>query len=196
MQGAVETEVKIPVADVAEIAQRLRVAGFKPSVERLLEINTLYDDINRGLRANGSILRLRKAGQTSVLTWKARGTTGPHKTREELETNVGSVEVLHRILAELGFSPVFRYEKYRSEFKHPRYQDGVVTVDETPIGSYLELEGPGDWIDETARQLGFSAKDYILDSYGALYAADCARRGVQPANMVFASHQEGLSRQR
>ncbi|MBV9156122.1 MAG: adenylate cyclase, partial [Acidobacteriaceae bacterium] len=67
-------------------------------------------------------------------------------------------------------------------------RQGVVTLDETPIGTFLELEGPGDWIDETAKQLGFSRADYIVDSYGRLYLADCERRGVQPTNMTFASN--------
>ena len=187
MQGVVETEVKLPVADLAEITQRLRVAGFKPSVDRLLEVNTLYDNSNRDLRRSGSILRLRKAAHKHLLTWKSRGTAKRHKAREELETDIGSMEVLHLIFGELGYTPVFRYEKYRTEFRNLGDNAGVATVDETPIGSFLELEGPGEWIDKMAGRLGFSAHDYILDSYGALYLAHCARSGVQPGNMVFAS---------
>ena len=63
-----------------------------------------------------------------------------------------------------------------------------MTVDETPIGSFLEIEGPPEWIDSTASRLGFSADDYILESYGRLYLAACERQGVQPTNMVFTSH--------
>ena len=64
-------------------------------------------------------------------------------------------------------------------------EPGVVTVDETPIGNFLELEGPAEWIDAKAAALGFTPSDYILESYGRLYLADCERRGVEPSNMVF-----------
>jgi adenylate cyclase class 2 len=93
---------------------------------------------------------------------------------------------LHQILTSIGFKASFRYEKYRTEFRLGGLA-GVVTVDETPIGVFLELEGPGDWIDETAKGLGFSPEDYILESYGRLYVADCERRGIEPTNMVFPS---------
>ncbi len=95
---------------------------------------------------------------------------------------------MHRILEQLGYHPSFRYEKYRTEFVHSQSDAALVTLDETPIGDFLELEGPGEWIDQTARQLGFSPRDYVLDSYARLYVADCERRGMEPGHMVFASH--------
>jgi adenylate cyclase class 2 len=132
------------------------------------------------------LLRLREIGERSILTWKGTGIAGPHKIRPELETPVGSAETMAQIFHQLGFELVFRYEKYRTEFTGD-HKPGVVTLDETPIGDFLELEGPGEWIDKTADRLGFSADQYILDSYGTLYIADCKSRGVQPTNMVFAS---------
>jgi adenylate cyclase class 2 len=133
------------------------------------------------------ILRLRQVGEKGIITWKGPGERGPHKSRPELETSVGSVETLGKILAQIGFEPSFRYEKYRTEYVSED-SEGVVTFDETPIGNFLELEGPAAWIDETARKLEFAPQDYILESYGRLYLADCERRGVEPSNMVFASH--------
>ncbi len=112
---------------------------------------------------------------------------GPHKSRPELETTVGSLETLHKILGQLGYDPVFRYEKYRTEFESAERAGAKITLDETPIGEFLELEGPGDWIDETARKLDFSPQDYVLSSYGKLYLDHCVQRGVQPGHMVFAS---------
>ena len=64
----------------------------------------------------------------------------------------------------------------------------MCSSDLTPIGNFLELEGPGEWIDTTARQLGFPKKDYILASYGRLYVAHCENHGVEPSHMVFSSH--------
>lgn len=187
MSGAVETEVKIRVNDPDRMAERLREAGFTLSVARSFEANTLYDTSEGSLRAAGHILRLRHVAGRSIVTFKGQEQSGSHKTREEIETEVGSAAAAHTILDRLQLHPVFRYEKYRTEFKQGGDDSGVVTLDETPIGNFLELEGPGEWIDGNARRLGFGPADYVLDSYGKLYIADCERRGVQPSNMVFPS---------
>jgi adenylate cyclase, class 2 len=188
MKNSTETEVKIRLPNSATVSEHLHAAGFAQSVPRQFESNTLYDTQNRSLRDQGMLLRLRQIGDKGVITWKGRDEPGPYKSRRELETTVGSIETLAQILAHLGLQPVFRYEKYRTEFARPRNGAAVVTLDETPIGDFLELEGPGEWIDDTAKRLGFSRQDYVLDSYARLYVADCERRGVEPSHMVFASH--------
>jgi adenylate cyclase class 2 len=186
MHSGVETEVKIPIGKTDEVMDRIRNAGFTLAVPRLFEANTLYDKPNKELKNAGMLLRLREVGGKGVITWKGQGTAGPYKSRPEIETTLGSAEVLGQILEKLGYERSFRYEKYRTEFRNPS-EDGGITVDETPIGNFLELEGPGEWIDRTARLLGFTEKQYVLESYGRLYLEDCERRGVQPANMVFSS---------
>ncbi len=57
-------------------------------------------------------------------------------------------------------------------------------LDETPVGVFLELEGPPEWIDRTAGTLGFSEGDYITLSYLELH-----RRvtGGETGDMVFGS---------
>jgi adenylate cyclase class 2 len=95
--------------------------------------------------------------------------------------------MFEQILRALGFEPTFRYEKYRTEYQRPHASTGVVTLDETPIGNFFELEGPADWIDETAAQLGFNRGSYVLASYGRLYLDHCAAEGLQPTNMVFST---------
>jgi adenylate cyclase, class 2 len=182
-----ETEVKIPLRDSATIHQRLLSIGFAISAPRVFEANTVYDTADSSLRQGEMLLRLRQSGSRGILTWKGPGVPGPHKSRPELETAVASLETLDKILRQLGYLPGFRYEKYRTEFESPETQSGTITFDETPIGEFLELEGSGDWIDSSARQLGFSPGDYVLSSYGKLYLDYCAQRGLQPGNMVFAS---------
>jgi adenylate cyclase class 2 len=122
-----------------------------------------------------------------VVTWKGPGVAGPHKSRPELETTLGSADTLAEILKQLGYQRTFRYEKYRTEYQKGQ-QHSVVTLDETPIGDFMEIEGEPGWIDATAGQLGFSQDDYILESYGSLYLEHCKKLGMQPGDMVFASH--------
>ena len=182
-----ETEVKIRVADGAGILPQLTNIGFAISVPREFEANTVYDTADSALRRKDMLLRLRQSGAKGIITWKGPGIPGPHKSRPELETTVGSLEALDKILRELGYQPTFRYEKYRTEFEAQSGQGGKITFDETPIGNFLELEGPGEWIDRTARTLNFSPRDYVLSSYGQLYVDYCAERGVKPGHMIFAS---------
>lgn len=193
VQGPTETEVKISVTELTSIAQKLQQAGFSESVPRVFEANVLFDTREGSLRSGGTMLRLRQVGERTVITWKGPQVAGPHKSRPETETTVESYDALHAILTEIGFQPTFRYEKFRTEYQEPSAQ-GVVTVDETPIGFFLELEGNGDWIDRTARRLGFSPTDYILDSYGKLYLADCEKHGRTPGNMIFPAMDPGAHR--
>jgi adenylate cyclase class 2 len=83
-----EIEIKFRIANVAEMNRRLRAAGFKLVTRKTHEMNTLYDLPGLVLRRRGELLRLRKYGETWVLTHKSKGKTGRHKTRVELETEV------------------------------------------------------------------------------------------------------------
>jgi adenylate cyclase class 2 len=72
------------------------------------------------------------------------------------------------ILHILGFTPSFRYEKYRAEWTDGK---GHVVVDETPIGNLGEIEGSPQWIDRTAKVLNILPSDYITLSYAELFFA-------------------------
>ena len=182
----VETEVKIRLSDAPAAQRLLSESGFAVSIPRGFESNTIYDTADFKLRTTEMLLRLRQFGEKSIITWKGPAIQGPHKTRPEIETSVGSFEALDQILRALGYQPIFRYEKYRTEYtRHGAASDGVVTLDETPIGDFLELEGAPDWIDRTAALLGFERGAYVLASYGRLYLDHCAALGVEAGNMVF-----------
>jgi len=179
-----ETEVKLKLDGAVASKRRLARLGFSVTARRVLEINTIFDTPDSLLRRSQKLLRLREAGARCTLTYKGPQSAGRYKSREEIESVFTDAASTRAILERLGFVPVFRYEKYRTEFAKPR-QAGSVMLDETPIGDYLELEGSPAWIDRTARALGRSPADYITASYGALYLADCQAKGVEPRHMVF-----------
>jgi adenylate cyclase class 2 len=129
------------------------------------------------------MLRLRRVDDQVLLTFKGPGVLGPHKSRHEIETRVEDFAACNAIFEKLGYDVVFRYEKYRSEYRCR--EGGVVTLDETPIGVFLELEGPAEWIDQTARELGFSTDQYVTSSYGKLYEEYCRHSGYQVSDMTF-----------
>lgn len=133
----------------------------------------LYDDAAGSLRLAGRVLRLRRAAGTAVVTYKGPGTIADDvKSREELEVVVSSADVCERIFSGLGLLERFRYQKYRAVY---RVRDAEVFVDETPIGTFLEIEGSAAEIHGVATALGFSREDYVLESYVALFVASGAR---------------------
>lgn len=177
-----ETEIKLWLRDAASARRRLIAAGFRLLKRRVFEQNTVFDTPSLKLRKAASLLRVRRAGKSATLTYKGPPIPGPHKSREELETAVSAPEALCGVLERLGFRPIWRYEKYRTEY---RYGAGVATIDQTPIGVFVELEGPPDWIDRTARRLGFSPADYIKASYARLYQQWCNEHQAKLMDMVF-----------
>jgi len=175
MTGPIETEIKIPMHDGAGPARLLlEQHGYRVTVPRTLQVDQVFDFSDGALRESGRLLRLRlekapSENSAAILTYKGPVlSAGLHKSREELETSVADGGTLDKVLERLGFVPSFRYEKYRTTFQASG-EPGLVALDETPIGVFLELEGPAYWIDRTALQLGFGPRDYVTASYSALY---------------------------
>lgn len=122
-----------------------------------------------------------------MLTSKAPVPPSPrsrYKEKLEREVVLRSARRSEANLRSLGFRPGFRYEKYRTSF---RLSGLHVELDETPVGTFLELEGAPRAIDRVARALGFSPRDYVRSTYWDLYAAECRRRGQIPRNMAFSA---------
>ena len=167
---AIETEIKFRVAEIGALVLRLRDSGFNLDTPRAFESNVLYDTPNRDMRARTEILRLRSYAGRWTVTHKRLPDSGlgedRHKHRVETETEVSNGDALGEIFRALGLVAAFRYEKWRSE-----WSDGIghCVIDETPIGDYAELEGPAEWIDQVAPQLGIASSDYITLSYGRLF---------------------------
>ena len=190
MSSSHETEIKFRITDLPALATKLRQLGFVEITPRTHEMNVLFDLPGRPLRARGDILRIRKYGDSWVLTHKAKSANnnGPHKVRVETETKVEDGAKLEAIFRALHFEPVFRYEKYRAEWKG---EHGHVVLDETPIGNFGEIEGPAEWIDTVARDLGISPSDYSTDTYAGLFYSWKESTGSPANEMTFAAVKAG-----
>lgn len=196
MTTQIEIEVKIAVGSASRVRDLLRNAKFAVVGKRAFEQNLVLDDARGSLKAKGLLLRVRTtgkrdAGQAPLCTFKgpAKETRTHHKQREEREFSANSAAECLAVFAGIGFQPAFRYEKFRTVFarraKKGERGNGLITLDETPIGVFIELEGPATWIDRTARELGFSRIDYITRSYARLWEQWCAEHELPPADMVF-----------
>ena len=169
MAAPVENEIKLRMQGADEARQALRALGASLVTPRQLEDNVLFDGAPSRLASQGKTLRLRRTGARSILTFK-----GPMeavegvKSREEIEVDVSDPKALEAILAGLGLRPGFRYQKYRETYE---WRDAEMVVDETPIGVFVEIEGPIETIHAAASALGKTRDDYVLDSYVALFFA-------------------------
>jgi len=185
-----ETEIKLRVSDSKSLVRKLATLGFTLTEPRHFERNLLFDFPDLRLRDARSVLRLRFEGSRCLVTFKgAPLQSRSYKVRRETETEVEDGRRFQAVLEALGLREVFRYEKYRTTYA-PRLQrksssQGQVMLDETPIGNFIELEGPKRWIDAAARRLGFRRGDYVTDIYVRLYYAKCEAEGRRPGNMVF-----------
>jgi adenylate cyclase class 2 len=177
-----EIEIKFRIENLPALARALKQAGFKQITRSTHEMNSLYDLPGHKLRQRGELLRLRKYGETWVLTHKSKGKGGRHKVRVELETRVENGQHMDAILHALGFAPTFRYEKYRAEWSDGT---GHVVLDETPIGNFGEIEGSPRWIDRTARALGITPAHYITQTYAELFFAWKRATGSTATEMTF-----------
>src|ERR1051325_5292211 len=210
-----ETEIKLKIDEVKtfrRLLKKLRAKPLRAGEGRVHEENVIFDTPQGGVAKHGQLLRIRtetperrgnskRAKPRVVLTFKTpiarpaaldaeREPDGSHKVREEIEMEVSDAATLTKILEGLGMSGWFRYEKYRTTFRLPAskvWARGLlIELDETPIGAFVELEGPAAAIDRAAAELGYLKRDYVLKNYLTLYVEECRRRGEQPVHMFFA----------
>jgi adenylate cyclase class 2 len=171
LAGQVESEIKLRMPGPGAAREAVTRLGATLVRPRHFEDNVLLDDARSTLVRSGRTLRLRRTEDGAVLTFK-----GPRQDREgvksrqeiEVRTPAGQADAVQAVLGAIGFGPVFRYQKYRETY---RLHEVEIVVDETPIGTFLEIEGPLPQIHSTAAALGLGPRDYITDSYAGLFAA-------------------------
>jgi adenylate cyclase class 2 len=207
-----EIEVKLRVLNVAALRRRLKQLRGREISPRTHESNTLYDTPHKDLKRRGRLIRIRveqpassfgkvrpNENAAAILTYKGPSrsshsginacrsfTSRRHfKIKDEAEVSVAGGTQLSRILRALGLLPAFRYEKFRTTYALSGIRGLKIELDETPVGIYLELEGPISAIDRGARLLGYTRHDFIKETYGSLYLTECRRRGRKPGDMLF-----------
>lgn len=180
--SSLEREIKLQFASAAEARDAILRTRATLLRGRRLQEDCLVDTADERLRDRRSVLRVRSDQGRSLLTYKGPVQPSPFKLREERETVVADGETLLYILQQLGLTIWFRYQKYREEFGA---RDAIIALDETPIGTFVEVEGSEQAIETITADLGRSPADYIIDSYRGLYVRHCAAAGKPVGDMVF-----------
>ena len=179
-----EIEVKFKISSTQEILEKIHALGAVCDQDEQFERNLRWDDKDGTLEKTHQVLRLRDNGGVAVLTYKAEKQN--HQgiaEREEIETVVSDFENTRLILERLGYQIDFIYEKYRGIYT---LNDTQLFVDHTPIGDYIEIEGPdADAIRKSAELLGLDWEKRISKGYRNLFKHWKKETGFPGRDMVF-----------
>ena len=150
-----EIELKVLEVNAETVKGKLEKLGFKKVFEGM--IHSCYFDMNGKLRETGRVLRLRRRGDTTLLTYK-EVTYERFKKALEIELEVSSFDEMKAILERLGFKVYLRITKHRISYKG---KDGNVVLDTIiepiKIPTYAEIESSSSRkVDKIIRKLGLS----------------------------------------
>jgi adenylate cyclase class 2 len=184
-----EVEVKLPFDSPAAAREQLEAIGARVAAERYFEDNFVFDGNDGSLATSGILLRLRRVEDRATITLKmpVEG-THRHKVREEHQTRIEDPEAAVEIFRGLGLSSRYRYQKHRTKF----LLGGLtICLDETPIGCFVELEGPPDEIDTVALRLGFEPDRYVCESYLDLHERVAREQGIERGDLLVEAPEKG-----
>ena len=140
-----EVEQKFPVADLAVVRERLVRLGFAPAGV-VDQSDCYYRHPARDFAQTDEALRLRRVGQSNVLTYKGPKIDAATKSRFEQEAPLAdgdeAGQACDAIFRRLGFEPVAVVAKRRETL---RLQRGASTVEAAldavaGVGTFVELE--------------------------------------------------------
>lgn len=158
-----ETEVKILNVYKSKIVNSL----LNMKAEKIFddEINTIFFDFKDNTIFNANnLLRLRKAGTKSTLTFKKMLNTELVKEAEEYEVEVSDQQIMKIILESLGLRKTRQLLKHRTSYKlqNTRFDIDAYEGELDYIPTFLEIESDNtDSIYKYAKLLGFSPTECL-----------------------------------
>ncbi|MBK8026929.1 MAG: class IV adenylate cyclase [Chloroflexi bacterium] len=182
-----ETEVKLLVPDLTALARHIEAAGGVLTAERVLETNVRYDNEYQSLERDGSVLRLRQDSRARLTFKQGERIVGDFgSTRFEAEVEVSRFDIMEVILSNLGYLPVWRYEKYRTTYA---FMDCEIVLDELPFGNFIEIEGEDKQIGQVITALDLWNATRFTVSYSVLFRRVRERLGLHFTDLTFKNFQ-------
>ena len=190
-----EIEVKFYVRDLSRVEQTLKNLNARMAQKRALETNLRFDTPENSLGRYRRVLRLRRPAPgyspddpQGLLTYKGPTQNGQSiSIRQEIEVVVSDYETALHLLEALGYQVVVMYEKWRTVY---RIGPVDIDLDETPLGCFIEVEGPNTaGIQEVAQLLGLDWEARSGESYMSLFNRVRVARGLSAQNLSFAEFQ-------
>ncbi|KKU50216.1 MAG: Adenylate cyclase [Parcubacteria group bacterium GW2011_GWA1_47_10] len=162
-----EKEIKILVHDIPSVLKKIRFVSkyVRTAYVRDMIFGRKKDDKKIRLRVEDNF-EYRLVNATHKYKYAIE--QGIKKEIEETLYHGHSVEDAMAMISSQGnFAEENSYEKIRTLFLNP--QDTEITLDIYPYGAIIEIEGEEDDIHKTAKELGFSEKEYNQQSADDLY---------------------------
>ena len=163
------------MADEIEKKYRLTESARRQVVDALEKVGARYagEDFEENiifaggdLIENQAVLRLRRVGEKTILTYKRRlSGESAVKHHAEYETLIDDFPIAVEIFANLGFRPSLVYEKRRRTF---HLGAAEIVLDRLSFGDYMEIEGTPETIEETEARLGAGGFEVEHDTYPQL----------------------------
>ena len=153
-----EIEVKILNVNSKSIRKILKKNGAK-FVKKVFQQNFRY--YNAYTKRSHITVRVRKEDEIAILTVKAnKKVINGHKVMDEYETPVDYKNIL-LILGTLGFKEYALTEIKREYWRIKNCSVEFCIVPHIP--EYMEIEGASKNINNVAKMLGYSKKDFVAD---------------------------------
>ena len=171
-----EVEQKFPVADMGVLEAKLVALGAAIG-EPEVEVDLYFAHPSCNFAETDEVLRIRRRGASTLITYKGPKIDTETKTRREIELPLGAAtesgDTWHELLEALGFEPAAEVRKTRRKADIP-WQGKTVegSLDDVEgLGTFAELElmAEPDQIEE--------AKLRIASLADALDLSDSERRG-------------------
>jgi predicted adenylyl cyclase CyaB len=158
-----EMEVKILNVDGRRIEEELIHLGAKKVSDG--EVETFFFDFkNHSIVKARNVIRLRREGDKTVLTFKKLLSNEDVKAAEEYEVLVSDMEKMKRILEFLGLSMTSNMQKHRVSYRlgHVHFDLDRYEGKHAYIPEFLEIEAEDtDTIYKYAELLGFADEDCL-----------------------------------
>lgn len=163
----IETEVKFLIRSPDNIEQKLQALGAACVQLKNHELNLRFDRPDGSLTKRFEVLRLRKDTRDR-LTYKGQGfAVDDVGARKEIEFEVSDFDAAQAFLEALGYRISMVYEKYRTTY---RFEAVEIVLDHTPLGHFVEIEGPGaDALRRAAAALDLDWEARSMLSYTVLF---------------------------
>lgn len=173
---AYEVEQKYRVKDSRDISERLAMVGAVCG-EPIRQVDAYFAHPARDFAQTDEALRLRRVGETNVVTYKGPKIDRATKTRREIElplANGGlSFEQWRELLTALGFRATAEVAKTRTPYRlEIEARSLEVVLDEVDqLGSFVEIETAAEEEDLDA------ARDVVAKLAAELELGQPERRG-------------------
>jgi adenylate cyclase class 2 len=160
MANEIEKKYRLTTEQKADVLESLEEIGAEYRGEDFEE-NIIFS--NDDLLAKQAVLRLRRIGERTILTYKQKvqSQTGA-KHHIEYETEIADFDEIAKIFKSLGFRRSLVYEKRRRTWN---FRQVEIVLDVLPFGDFMEIEGSLTAIAEAEMFLGAEDFEVVPETY-------------------------------